>query len=211
MNPKSIRHIAIGRRTAVGALAAGGAALLGRFLPSTMQVSAHPAGTHASELDSGGLGLSRTDIETTWGSGTGPLPGSGHYFDLQELFAYPVKDAVYHVAYRRIAEQQVAVHVQVTWLGDGVTDAVMRATVAELIPADARLTDLYWAPPTPDGPIALSTYRYVSEALGAAYNGELAPELLAISHEIWGPPSQPNSTQVNAVSIMVRERTQATP
>ncbi len=211
MHTKSIHQVAIGRRAAVGALAAAGAGLLGRFLRRTPQASAHPTGAVAGALDSDALGQPRTVIEAAWGPGTGPLPGSGHYFDLYELYAYPVTDAVYHVAYRRIAEEQIAVYVQVTWLGDGVTEAVMRASVATLIPADARLTDLYWAPPTPDGPIAFSTYRYVSETLGSAYNGELAPEILVILHEVWGPPSQPDGTQVNAVSIMVRERTQATP
>jgi hypothetical protein len=204
---RPIDHIRLGRRGAIAALAAATGVLLGSVSPGGQPASARQA---EPPLDSGGLGLPRAAIEANWGPGAGPFAGPGHYFDIYEFYTYQLTGAIHHVAYQTIGNEQIARYVQIDWLGDGVTGPVLRDVVARLIPADARLTDLYWAPPTPGGPLALVSYRYVSETLGAAYNGVLAPEILVISHEVWGRPSAPDGTQVNAVSIIARERTQAT-
>ena len=93
-------------------------------------------------------------------------------------------------------------------MGDGVTQQVARATVQKMLPSDARLTELYVAPPTTSGPIALVTERYESRAL--AENPALAPDVLVIHQEIWGEPTVADSTAVHTISMAIRERTQAT-
>jgi hypothetical protein len=167
----------------------------------------------APTLASGALGLTRSEIEAMWGGGEGPFAGQGHYFDVHDLYTYELAGELYHVAYQQINGVEIAVYVQVDWLGDGVNEAAARDTVARLIPEDARLTDLYTAPPTPGGPTAFSVSRYSSQALGSAqvHDGALAPEILVVAQERWGDPSVPNSTSVISLSIAVRERTQLTP
>ena len=163
-----------------------------------------------TSLDSGALGLSRADFEAEWGRGDGPFDGTGHYFDAYDIYSYGTQHGTLHVAYQDANDQEIAVYLEFAWGGDGATTRESRAIVDGLIPADARLTDVYTAPPTDEGPIAFSTQRYVSESLGRAYDGTTAPEFLVIYQERWGDPSIPDSTRVSAVSIMIRERTQTT-
>lgn len=207
MGTRRFGQVRLHRREAVAALAAGTSLFVGGF-------GGHRFGADAAQfapLASGALGLTRDEIEDTWGTGEGPFAGQGHYFDVQDLYTYEVQGETYHVAYQEVNGQKVAVYVQVDWSGDGVAETDARDIAIGLIPDDARITDLYSAPPTPGGPLAFSVYRYRSEALGAAHEGALAPEMLVIFHERWGDASVPSSTRVAALSVSVRERTQLTP
>ena len=210
MSAQQLSQVRLHRRGAVAAIAVGTGLLVGG-MSGRAPLAAHAAAAPA--LASGALGLTRSEIEAMWGGGEGPFAGQGHYFDVHDLYTYQATGETYHIAYQQINGIEIAVYVQVDWLGDGVTQGVARETVAGLIPDDARLTDLYTAPPTPGGPIAFSVTRYASEALGSpqVHSGALAPEILVVAQERWGDPSVANSSSVISLSIAVRERTQLTP
>jgi hypothetical protein len=211
MSTRGLSQVRMHRRGAVAALAAGTSLLVGgigggfRLADRTAEAAA------LQSFVSGALGLTRDEIEDRWGAGEGPFAGQGHYFDVQDLYTHEADGETFHVAYQKVNGEEIAVYVQVDWAGDGATETEARDSAVGLIPDDARITDLYSAPPTPGGPLAFSVYRYRSEALGAVHDGALAPEILVIFHERWGDASVPNSTRVAALSITVRERTQLTP
>ncbi len=156
-----------------------------------------------SGLDSGALGRLKSEIEADFGpSGTAiEMPGHPVY---DEPYAYLMQAGTLYVSYREINGEDVAVYVEFQWVGDGVDEATAHRFAASLLPSDAELTELYIAPPTSSGPVALVTHRYVSDALTG--NPALAPEILVIYQETWGDPEN----RLTAVSISIRERTQAT-
>jgi hypothetical protein len=201
MSGQDLGQVRIHRRKAVAAIAAGTSLFVGGISGLAAR------GAEAAALQpfvSGALGLTKDEIEDRWGTGEGPFAG-------QELYTYDVDGEIFHVAYQGVNGEEIAVYVQVDWDGEGATETDARDSAVGLIPEDARITDLYSAPPTPGGPLAFSVYRYRSEALGAAHDGVLAPEILVIFHERWGDASVANSTRVAGLSIAVRERTQLTP
>jgi hypothetical protein len=208
MSGQELGQVRLHRRKAVVALAAG----TSLFVGGISGLGARGAGAATLQpFVSGALGLTRDEIEDKWGAGDGPFAGQGHYFDIQDLYTYEMDGETFNVAFQEVNGEKIAVYVQLDWPGDGATEADARESAVGLIPEDARITDLYSAPPTPGGPLAFSVYRYRSESLGAAHDGVLAPEILVIFHERWGDASVPNSTRVAALSIAVRERTQLTP
>jgi hypothetical protein len=160
-----------------------------------------------SSLESGALGLSKSEIEADFGTVEKPLVVPGHAI-YDKTFAYETQAGTLYVSYRDVNGELTAVYVEFAWRGNGVSEQAARDMVAHLIPADASLTELYVAPPTSRGPVALVTYRYESESLGAV--PALAPEILVIAQEEWGDPAEVDSTRVMAVSISIPERTQAT-
>lgn len=140
------------------------------------------AGAHAASqqsLESGALGLTRPEVEARWGAATEQIEMRGHpVYD--ETYAYGAEEGMTYVSYRDVNGVQIAVYVEFVWFGDGVTEQVAAETIEDLLPADAELTEIYLAPSTPDGPIALAANRYASESLGTAQAGVLASEILVI-------------------------------
>jgi hypothetical protein len=160
-----------------------------------------------ASLDSGALGLTKVEIEADFGTVEKPITVPGHAI-YDETFAYESQAGTVYVSYRDINGEMVAVYVEFVWRGDGVSEQDARDMIAHLIPADSTLTELYIAPPTGSGPIALVTSRYKSDSLGGI--PALAPEVMVIEQQLWGDPAEAGSTRVAAVSISIRERTQAT-
>ncbi len=160
-----------------------------------------------ASLNSGALGVPRAEIEAEWGRATKPIDVPGHpVYD--ETYAYPAKDGTLFVTYRNLNGVDTAVYIEFAWSGGGATEQGAHAVGKRLLPADSRLTELYVAPPTTAGPVALVTERYESEALAA--NPALPPDILVVYQERWSDRTTPDSTRVEAVSIMIREGTQAT-
>lgn len=160
-----------------------------------------------ASLDSGALGLTRTEIEAEWGQATKAIDVPGHPI-YDTTYAYPSKDGTLFVSYRDLNGDAIAVYVEFAWSGAGATEQAAQAIGKRLLPVDAQLTELYIAPPTTAGPIALVTHRYESEALGT--HPALPPDILVVYQERWGDSASPNSTRVEAVSFMIREGTQLT-
>ncbi len=158
-------------------------------------------------LDSEALGLTRDQLEEIWGAATEPVDVPGQP-GTDEMFLYGAEDAMTYVSYRELNGEQIAVFVELAWLGDGVSQQVSTQTIERLLPADAILTELYIAPATPDGPIALSIYRYTSESLADAYDDTLAAEILVIEQHAWNDAA--GSSTITSFSLMIRERTQLT-
>ncbi|MDQ3657788.1 MAG: hypothetical protein M3457_22275 [Chloroflexota bacterium] len=158
-------------------------------------------------LSSGALGLTRAEIDEQWGQGVGPFAGPGFYFNVYEMYTYYSQRGNYHVAYQDVNGRDIAVYLEVDLPG-GMSEREARVMTAGYLPVDAQLTDVYTAPPTPDGAIALTTYRYVSASLDAAYGGILPGEILVIVQERWGDPDFEFGTRVIGVSMMVRTITQ---
>ena len=178
--------------------------LAGAFASGVPGAGAQPAGP----LDSGALGLARSEIEADFGRATEPIEVPGHpVYD--ETYANENEEGALFVTYRDVNGEEIAVFVEFAWRGTGASKQEARTVAENLLPADAELTELYVAPPTSIGPLALVTYRYESDALGE--NAALAPEILVIYQERWGDDTAADSTRVEAVSIMIRERTQSTP
>jgi hypothetical protein len=163
----------------------------------------------AASLDSGALGLSRAEVEARFGRTPAPIDVPGHPI-YDETYAYEAEEGTLFVTYREVNGQSLAVYVEFAWRGRGVSEPAAQAAAKSFLPSDAELTALYVAPPTSAGPVALVTNQYRSNALGA--NPALAPEILVIYHERWDGPAEGagEGERVEAVSIMIRERTQAT-
>ena len=182
-------------------LFAFGLALAGGVLGAAAQPSA--------SLDSGALGLSRAEVEARFGRASAPIDVPGHPI-YDETYAYEAEDGTLFVTYRDVNGEDLAVYVEFAWRGRGVNEQAARAAAESFLPSDAELTALFVAPPTSAGPVALVTNQYRSDALGAT--PALAPEILVIFHERWDGPAAGvgEGERVEAVSIMIRERTQAT-
>jgi hypothetical protein len=157
----------------------------------------------AVSIDSGALGLFPREVEAIFGPPAEridvPDPEYG------DTWAYETEDGTLIVTYREINGEDIAIYVEFNWRGDGVGEVDARNLVESLLPADAELTELYTAPPTTSGQIALVSNRYESAALGS--NMALTPEILVMYQESWSANNPPS---VHAVSISMRERTQAT-
>jgi hypothetical protein len=159
------------------------------------------------ELASGALGLTRPELDQQWGQGVGPFAGPGAYFNVFELYSYYSQRGTYHVGYQDTNGQQIAVYLEINLPG-GLSEREAQAMATAYLPADAERTEVYTAPPSPDGVTALQTYRYVSPSLGAAYDGILAGEILVIFYERWDEPDFEFGRRVTAISMMVRTITQ---
>ncbi|MGD9712185.1 MAG: hypothetical protein AB7V46_08985 [Thermomicrobiales bacterium] len=163
--------------------------------------------TNAQILQSGALGLTRDQFEATWGPPTAPVDLPAMPVS-ETMYLYGAEDAMIYVAYRQMNGEEIAVYVEFDWLGDGISHVMATETVERLLPADAVLTEVYGAPPTPEGPISLQFYRYVSETFGASSDGVLSSEILVMEQHAWNDAA--GSSTITSISLMIRERTQLT-
>lgn len=165
------------------------------------------AASNQQQVESDALGLTRDQLETIWGPAIEAVVMPGQPVT-DEMFRYEVVDVMINVAYRDVNGEQIAIYVELYWLGDGVSQAVATETIERLLPADASMTELYVAPPTPNGPVALSIYRYTSESLGDSHGGLLATEILVIEQHAWMEAA--GISTITSINLMIRERTQLT-
>lgn len=101
-------------------------------------------------FESGGIGLTRTEWRSLHGSGTRVGP----------VVIY--EDGKYAVAYT----SGLVTFIETDWENEGGIDAADAADVVRaLLPADARLVQRYYLPPTPGGPVGLAIERYESASL----------------------------------------------
>ncbi len=161
----------------------------------------------AGGLASGALGLTRPEIEAMWGEGVGPFAGPGGYFNVYEMYSYYSQRGTYHVAYQDTNGVEIAVYLEINLPG-GMSQRESRAFAAGYLPEDAERTEVFTAPPSPDGSTAVQSYRYVSPALGTAYDGLVAEEVLVTFYERWDDPEYEFGIRVTAISMMVRTITQ---
>lgn len=159
------------------------------------------------ELDSGALGLTRAEIEENWGAGVGPFESPGGYFNIYEMYTYYSQRGNYHVAYQDTNSRELAIYLEIALPG-GMSEREAQALAVGYLPADVRQTDVYTAPPTPDGATALQIYRYESAALDEVYDRILAGEILVVDHERWDDPELEFGRRVTAISMIVRTITQ---
>lgn len=159
-------------------------------------------------LDSGALGLTRKQFVAQWGPLGDRVEVIGHY--LNPMYAVGVEEGSAYVAFQSINDQEIVTFVEIAWDGNGAPEFETRELVRSLIPLDARLTELYTAPPTPSGPGALVIYRYASEGMAAAYNGVFPAEIAIIAQQTWLDPTQPDNVLIRRISVTLRERTQTT-
>ena len=164
------------------------------------------ATTPAAGLDFGAIGLTRAQFEAAYGAPTKTATVPGPTSD--ETYAYGTQAGMIYATYRDLNGEQVAVAVEFAWGGNGVTETAAAKTMDALLPTDAKLTERYVLPATPDGPITLVAFRYTSAALTGASGGVLAPEMLAIQHETWDASA--GAMKVTRISLALRDRTQLT-
>lgn len=127
--------------------------------PGLISQAWSPAGAAVSrqsnEVRSGGIGLSRADWEDLHGEGAAG----------QSLMTYEGGD--YTVGFR----EDTVSFLELGWEDQGgISTDDARATVADLLPSDARVVETFVAPPTAVGPIGMSIDRYESEALLDAFS-----------------------------------------
>lgn len=165
------------------------------------------ARAQAGGLESGALGLTRPEIEAMWGEGVGPFAGPGGYFNVYEMYSYYSQRGTYHVAYQDTNGIEIAVYLEITLPG-GMGQRDSREFAARYLPEDARRTEVFTAPPSPDGATAVQSYRYVSPAMADVYEGLLPEEMLVTFYERWDDPEYEFGIRVTAISMMVRTITQ---
>lgn len=165
----------------------------------------------AGSIDSGGLGLTRVAFEATYGPPQITESPLGPY---DELSGYAFQQGWFYVAYEgsKTEAEDIAVYIEVSLGGDGVGEEQATGIVESLLPADATIEGASFAPPTPDGPIALRTMHYTSDALGSVPYGTttLPPDFLVIYHQTLtdttpsGAHQRTYETTVSRISFMTR-------
>ncbi|HEV2108872.1 MAG TPA: hypothetical protein VGR16_11460, partial [Thermomicrobiales bacterium] len=162
-----------------------------------------------SDLQSGGIGLTRAAWEADHGVGV-PVDTPSFVFD---TFAYEDEDVTYYVAFEGSKEDadDVIMYVEVAWGEEGVPYQQATEAVRALLPADATIMEAYAAPPTPGGPIALNAQHHASGALATVPYGSpdstLTGDILVIYHteirDLGSTGHQPNIEEtIKRVSIM---------
>jgi hypothetical protein len=111
-----------------------------------------PTPAPSAEIDSGGIGLSRSAWEREHGKGT--RAGAVELYE-NGTYAVAITDGFVTFVERGWEDQG----------GIAVTDA--SDAVRALLPADAKLVSTYYLPSTPGGPIGLAVERYESASLAA--------------------------------------------
>jgi hypothetical protein len=139
------------KRTLLSALAIVATALIGSPT-STAQ---------STDIDSGGIGLSRDVWEAIYGEGEA----------LQSLVRYetPEEGFPVYVGFVGFEDDRVA-HIEFrysegTQLG-GLAEADATAQIEAALPTDAELIDAFFVPATPEGPVSLRAQRWESDSLG---------------------------------------------
>jgi hypothetical protein len=103
-----------------------------------------------------------------------------------EIYAYGTEEGILYAAFEgsKSDADDVVVYIEFAWLGDGVSEENATALVEHLVPADAAIDGVYFAPPTPDGEIAFLTFRYESESLASVSygTGALPADFLVLYH-----------------------------
>ena len=156
--------------------------------------------------DAGVLGQPRSEVEARFGPPTEQVEMSGRPI-YDETYAYEAEDATIYISYRDANGVQVAAYIELDWRGDGVDKTRAQEAVASLLPPDAKRTELYTAPPTLGGPLAIDSRRYESASLRE--NPVLAPEVLVNQQQRW-PDDEAAAVMVESTSLTIRERTQLT-
>ncbi len=133
----------------VGAVSVGTSLLFGSLRAAVAQ----------DGFASGGIGLSRTEWEATYGAGT-PLQKLVQYENARSR----VPGSPIYVGFNNDYVAHIELRWQATQLG-GLREQDARAEVKDLLPADADLQDVYYMPPTPDGPVALRAWQWESPSL----------------------------------------------
>lgn len=106
-----------------------------------------------------GIGISRAAWEAVYGAGT-PLQGLVQYANARSQ----VPGSPIYVGFDNGYVAHLELRWEATQLG-GMREEYAHAEVKELLPADARLQDTFYLPPTPDGPVALRAGHWTSPAL----------------------------------------------
>lgn len=154
---------------------------------------------------SGGLGLTRSQLEETLGPGEQvEMPGHPIY---DSTYAYGTQLGMFSVWYMEANGDAYAAYIEINFASDNLDSSEARKHAERMMPTDARFTELYVAPATPNGPLAIEMTRYVSESLGKIHSGVFAPEIVVMIQQPWDDSNQ--GTPASSVSIMARMVTQA--
>lgn len=131
----------------------------------------HPAFLATAQtngVDSGGIGLTRTEFERLFGPGTAT----------QTYAAYtdPTYGGPIYVGYDSVRfEDGLLNFLELQWGGvsqaGGLSVQVAADEVATVLPADARFVRQFWMGATPGGPISLRSEEWSSASLASARGG----------------------------------------
>lgn len=84
------------------------------------------------------------------------------------------------VWYREVNGDAYAASIEIDFIGDTLDASEARQHAERFMPTDAEFTELYVAPATPNGPIAIEMMRFVSESLSTFNSGVFAPEIVVM-------------------------------
>lgn len=121
--------------------------------------------TNDGGLASGGIGLTRAAWEAEHGPGASCCSvGTGEGGRTYQVLSY--EGGAYYVGLSSDDnfQNEVVTFVEWSW---GVGDTPTFEEFAALLPADAVLVETFGLPSTPDGPIAVTVYRFESNTLAA--------------------------------------------
>lgn len=153
-------------------------------------------------IESGGIGLSRTEWESTYGPGEA-TQSHGLYRD-------PAYGGPIYVGFDFVNFEDGLLDIlEIQWSdvsqGGGLSQEEAAAQISILLPADAPLGESYFMGATPGGPTALRSQRWTSQALDVATNGRTS--ILVIYQERTGqlPGSTVMDFTVTAATIAVEQ------
>lgn len=157
---------------------------------------------HTNGIESGGIGLSRTEWENIYGLGEA-TQSHGVYRD--PTYGGPVYIGFDFVNFDDGLLDFLELHWPDVSEGGGLAQEEAAAQVSTLLPADVKLRESYFMGATPGGPTALRSQRWTSRALDVVTNGRAS--ILVIYQERTGqlPGSTGMDFIVTAATIAVEQ------
>lgn len=153
---------------------------------ATILIGTASANVQPTELDSGGIGLSRDAWKAAYGQ-SDALQSLVRYETPEEGFPVYVgfdDDLVTHIEFR---------YSEATQLG-GLAEDDATAQVEAALPADAELIEEFFLPATPEGPVPLRAQRWESTSLGDVVDGRTS--ILVIYQETTAQQNPGSDPQV---------------
>jgi hypothetical protein len=196
MNNHRLFETRANRRSVVAAAAIGAA---------TVGFGRMTAAQTPSAFESGGLGLTRAQFEETFGPGElVEMPGHPIY---DSTYSYGTQLGMVYAWYLDMNGESYVSYIEIDFASDKLDASEARQRAESLMPTDATFSELYIAPSTPSGPVAIEMTRYVSESLGKVHEGTFPPEIVVMIQQPWNDST--TGTPASGISIMTRMVTQS--
>lgn len=151
---------------------------------------------------SGGLGLTRPEFEARFGTGEPVETAGDPRYD--STYAYGTQLGTIFVWYHDLGDDSFVTYIEIDVASETLSSDEARNRAERLLPTDSQFTELYVAPATPNGPVAIEMMRFVSPSLGEVHDRAFPSEIVVMIHQLWADASSDQGPTASRISIMTR-------